>query len=109
MNGIPTLGAQAEAISALAGIAKQHPGIPGGYLAFEVYYNASMPRATVQLQSLDALETWREALKVAVSDVVLDGHNDRLYLEFDAVAEQVPFHVYVAFPLEQDQSEGAAA
>lgn len=107
MSDVPTLAEQAEAMAALASLAKAHPALPGAHLTFVTAYTYG-PRVLVQLQSLDALEAWREVLGVHGQDVVLDPlGDDQMTLEFDTAFEQVLLHVYVAFPKIQ-ASEAAA-
>jgi hypothetical protein len=87
-----TLADQAAALSALALLARQNPGLPSASLS--VYDSASISgTASAFLHSPAAIEAWRVALDWPTSVMYLRVHGDAVWLEMDSLFLGVRLHV----------------
>lgn len=103
------LGSQAAALTFLASLAQKNPELPPAYIVsswVEPYV------VRVQLDDINAVEAWREALLVPPTGVALEpyGSNQR-QLTFVAVVNDVRIDVWAPFIDAQSDNEleGAAA
>lgn len=102
-------GSQAAALAFLAGLAQKSPELPPAYVTSSW---VEPDKVSVQLDSVGAIESWREALNVATEGVVLGSYGtDRRQLTFTAAVNDVRIDVWVPFTDAQsaNEPEGAAA
>ncbi|MFM9675823.1 hypothetical protein [Streptomyces brasiliscabiei] len=103
------LGSQAAALTFLASLAQKNPELPPAYIVsswVEPYV------VRVQLDDINAVEAWREALHVAPEGVVLSSYSsNRRQLTFAAAVNDVRIDVWVPFTDAQSDTEpeGVAA
>lgn len=97
-------GSQAAALTFLAGLAQKNPELPPAYIVSS-WVEPHMVR--VQLDDINAVEAWREALFVAPASVALKSQE----LTFEAVVNDVRIEVWAPFAStpSDNQPEGATA
>ncbi|WP_216588541.1 hypothetical protein [Streptomyces brasiliscabiei] len=103
------LGSQAAALAFIAGLAQKNPELPPAYVVFS-WVDPYVVR--VQLDDVQAVEAWREALFVPPTGVALKPHgSNQQQLTFEAVVNSVRIDVWVPFTSAQseNQPEGATA
>ncbi|MEV5606974.1 hypothetical protein [Streptomyces sp. NPDC052225] len=108
MTDAQTLAHQAAALTVLARLAVQFPTLPSAYL---VSSDVTPLRVGVQLNHVEALESWREALHIAADKVAIRSHSTdgRMSLGFPGDVEGIAFDVYVVFELAAPQKQEATA
>ncbi|MBE4783962.1 hypothetical protein [Streptomyces caniscabiei] len=102
------LGSQAAALTFLAGLAQKNPELPPAYIVFS---SVDPDVVRVQLDNMQAVETWREALFVPTTSVALETYGSNQQLTFEAVVNNIRIDVWAPFTNTQPESqpEGATA
>jgi hypothetical protein len=102
-----SLGAQSDALTFIANVAREHPSLPPAYIVSSSLKPGAL---RVQLDSAPDVEQWRTFLHVAPEDVVLkEQRGDRYWLEFTTKASGFLVHAYASIELAKPETEGAAA
>lgn len=87
-----TLGSQVNAFLAAALLAERFPQFDGAYVSFSKHYP---DQVVVQVDSLSALEAWREALGVDPAEVQSLRIGSDTELTFDVSVHRATVRVYV--------------